>query len=135
MSKASPIFPRISLPLTTTTLSALPALQSQADFLDDAGVAQANSISSMTDSPTVAAFAIAAGQRSMLGGDNDADADADLDDDLYGESEQEASTGPVPPAPTTTFEVEPEMDDEYAKTFDSPLMGRMMKKQGVVIRT
>ncbi|CAI4217533.1 unnamed protein product [Parascedosporium putredinis] len=50
----------------------------------------------MTDSPTVAAFAIAAGQRSMLGGDNDADADADLDDDLYGESEQEAPGNGIP---------------------------------------
>lgn len=127
IANLSPVSPS---PLTTTTISALPTLQSQADFLDDAGVAQANSISSMTDSPTVAAFAIAAGQRSMLGGDNDADADADLDDDLYGESEQEASTGPVPPAPTTAFGVEPEMDDEYAKTFDSPINGENDEEAG-----
>ncbi|PKS11210.1 hypothetical protein jhhlp_002971 [Lomentospora prolificans] len=120
IANLSPVSPS---PLTATTVAALPALESQAESLDDAGMVQANTIASMTDNITVAAFAIAAGQVPAWNGDDD----TGLDDDLYGESEQE---GALHSEPTAIDQAATEMDDEYAKTFDSPLTGEEEGEDG-----
>lgn len=120
IANLSPVSPA---PLTTTTVSALPVLQSQADSLDDAGAAQAHEIASMRHMSTLSAFAtMTEDGDSATNGD-----DTGLDDDLYGESEQEG--GAKVETATSIDQAVTEIDDEYAKTFDSPLPGEEEEEQ------
>ena len=120
IANLSPVSPS---PVHTSTVSALPALQDQADYFasDPADQAKAiamahitapNAVPNTHPNPDVNAnvnFAIT-------------EEDVGMDDDLYGEAEQDESTQN---ATKSQNQPSTEEDDAYAKTFDSPTSEEM----------
>lgn len=121
IANLSPVSPS---PVHTTTVSALPALQNQADYLGGDPADQARAIAM--------AHIQAENARSKADADAGSGAageDVGMDDDLYGDAEH------VEPPPVATKAQEhsaTEADDEYAKTFDSPTSEEMggLNEQG-----
>ncbi|SPO01178.1 uncharacterized protein DNG_03925 [Cephalotrichum gorgonifer] len=108
IANLSPVSPS---PVYSSTVSALPTLQSQADFLDSDATDQTNAIA------MAHAFANNHASKPDVNAQS-VEEDAGTDDDLYGDVENEESMRDAIPSleqPAT------EADDEYAKTFDSPL--------------
>lgn len=112
IANLSPVSPA---PVYNSTVSALPTLQSQADFFDSDPADQIRAIAM--------AHAAAENQASRtdvnLGAPEE---DVGMDDDIYGDAEHDE----VPQEANKAQEQSAaEADDEYAKTFDSPLSEEM----------
>lgn len=112
IANLSPVSPS---PVHTTTVSALPALQDQADYFGGDPADQARAVAMahvQADHARSKADASA----------HTAEEDVGMDDDLYGDAEPDES----PPVATQAQEHSAtEADDEYAKTFDSPASEEM----------
>lgn len=110
IANLSPVSPS---PVHTTTVSALPALQNQADYFGSDPADQARAI----------AMAHIQAEHSRTDANvGTAEEDVGMDDDLYGDAEHDVS-----PQDASKAQEQPatEADDEYAKTFDSPTSEEM----------
>lgn len=112
IANLSPVSPA---PVYNSTVSALPTLQSQADFFDSDPADQIRAIAMAQ----AAAESQASRTDVNVGAPED---DVSMDDDIYGDAEQnEAPQEANKPQEQSAAEA----DDEYAKTFDSPLSEEM----------